>query len=95
MVKTILITGTTGNISLGIIAKLEGSGHNLRALVRNPGSRKSSSGREWACTSATWKSRGCWTQPSREWTRYGCLRPATRAAGAKLQCHLEGQGKPE
>jgi uncharacterized protein YbjT (DUF2867 family) len=36
MGKTILITGATGNISSGIIAKLAGSGHNLRALVRNP-----------------------------------------------------------
>lgn len=37
MAKTILITGATGNVSSGIIAKLAGSGHNLRALVRNAG----------------------------------------------------------
>lgn len=36
MAKTILITGATGNISSGILANLKGSGHNLRALVRNP-----------------------------------------------------------
>ncbi len=36
MTKTILITGATGNISSGIIAKLKDSGHHLRALVRNP-----------------------------------------------------------
>lgn len=36
MAKTILITGATGNVSSGIIAKLKGSGHTLRALVRNP-----------------------------------------------------------
>jgi uncharacterized protein YbjT (DUF2867 family) len=36
MAKTILITGATGNISSGIIAQLKGSGHTLRALVRNP-----------------------------------------------------------
>ncbi len=36
MSKTILITGATGNVSSGIIAKLKGSGHSLRALVRNP-----------------------------------------------------------
>ncbi len=36
MKKTILITGATGNISSGIIANLKDSGHNLRALVRNP-----------------------------------------------------------
>ena len=34
--KTILITGATGNVSSGIIANLKGSGHQLRALVRNP-----------------------------------------------------------
>jgi uncharacterized protein YbjT (DUF2867 family) len=37
MAKTILITGATGNVSSGIIAKLKGSGHNVRALVRNAG----------------------------------------------------------
>ena len=36
MPNTILITGATGNISSGIIAQLNGSGHSLRALVRNP-----------------------------------------------------------
>ena len=36
MPKTILITGATGNVSTGIIAQLKGSGHRLRALVRNP-----------------------------------------------------------
>ena len=36
MSKTILITGATGNVSSGIIAKLKGSGSRLRALVRNP-----------------------------------------------------------
>src|SRR5260221_14186362 len=36
MSKTILIIGATGNVSSGIIAKLNGSGHHLRALVRNP-----------------------------------------------------------
>jgi uncharacterized protein YbjT (DUF2867 family) len=36
MSKTILITGATGNISSGILAKLKDSGHSLRALVRNP-----------------------------------------------------------
>ena len=36
MPKTILITGATGNVSSGIIANLKGSGHQLRALVRNP-----------------------------------------------------------
>ncbi len=36
MEKTILITGATGNVSSGIISNLAGSGHNLRALVRNP-----------------------------------------------------------
>jgi uncharacterized protein YbjT (DUF2867 family) len=36
MAKTILITGATGNISSGILANLKGSGHTLRALVRNP-----------------------------------------------------------
>ncbi|MGH8555647.1 MAG: SDR family oxidoreductase [Gammaproteobacteria bacterium] len=35
MRKTILITGATGNISSGIIAKLKGSDHRLLALVRN------------------------------------------------------------
>jgi uncharacterized protein YbjT (DUF2867 family) len=35
MSKTILITGATGLVSSGIIAKLEGSGHRLLALVRN------------------------------------------------------------
>ena len=36
MTKTILITGATGNVSSGIIARLKGSTHRLRALVRNP-----------------------------------------------------------
>lgn len=36
MVKTILITGATGNISSGIITQLKGSEHRLQALVRNP-----------------------------------------------------------
>ena len=36
MSKTILITGATGNVSSGIIEQLKGSGHKLRALVRNP-----------------------------------------------------------
>jgi uncharacterized protein YbjT (DUF2867 family) len=36
MAKTILITGATGNVSSGILERLKGSGHNLRALVRNP-----------------------------------------------------------
>jgi uncharacterized protein YbjT (DUF2867 family) len=36
MAKTILITGATGNISSGILGQLKGSGHKLRALVRNP-----------------------------------------------------------
>jgi uncharacterized protein YbjT (DUF2867 family) len=36
MSKTILVTGATGNVSSGIIAKLKGSGHRLRALVRHP-----------------------------------------------------------
>lgn len=36
MAKTILITGATGNISSGILENLKGSGHNLRAMVRNP-----------------------------------------------------------
>jgi uncharacterized protein YbjT (DUF2867 family) len=36
MPKTILITGATGNISSGIIARLKDSEHSLRALVRNP-----------------------------------------------------------
>lgn len=35
MPKTILITGATGNVSMGVIAQLKGSGHTLRALVRN------------------------------------------------------------
>jgi uncharacterized protein YbjT (DUF2867 family) len=36
MPKTILITGATGTVSTGLIASLKGSGHRLRALVRNP-----------------------------------------------------------
>src|SRR3954453_1192453 len=36
MAKTILITGATGNISSGILSNLEATGHELRALVRNP-----------------------------------------------------------
>jgi uncharacterized protein YbjT (DUF2867 family) len=36
MSKSILITGATGNVSSGIIANLKDSGHQLRALVRNP-----------------------------------------------------------
>ena len=36
MSKTILITGATGNVSSGIIAKLKGPGHSLRALVHSP-----------------------------------------------------------
>ena len=36
MPKTLLITGATGNISSGIIARLTASGHHPRALVRNP-----------------------------------------------------------
>lgn len=35
MAKTILITGANGNVSSGILAQLKGSGHKLRALVRN------------------------------------------------------------
>jgi uncharacterized protein YbjT (DUF2867 family) len=37
MAKTILIIGATGNISSGIIAQLDRSGHNVRALVRESG----------------------------------------------------------
>jgi uncharacterized protein YbjT (DUF2867 family) len=36
MTKTILITGATGNVSSGIIARLKGSAHRVWALVRNP-----------------------------------------------------------
>jgi uncharacterized protein YbjT (DUF2867 family) len=36
MAKTILITGATGNISSAILSNLRTTGHNLRALVRNP-----------------------------------------------------------
>lgn len=36
MTRNILITGATGNISSGIISRLQGSGHRILALVRNP-----------------------------------------------------------
>ena len=36
MSKTILITGATGNVSSRLVEKLKGTGHKLRALVRNP-----------------------------------------------------------